>query len=162
MATTLLKVYMLRVFYALSRYHPDVEIHTYVDDVDMSASKVAASSAALTLAAATRALLRLFDTALLLQVAYYKCVVLASSSNVEECRDNAPFAPEAGRSGFVFFGVRRAPAPGPNSIMLAFALSPPTAVAIGVSPPRASRSSDARRSSPSCRLPATASPSWSS
>ena len=60
MATTLLKVYMLRVFDALSRYHPDVEIHAYVDDVDLSASKVAAEAAAAALAAATRAPLRLF------------------------------------------------------------------------------------------------------
>ena len=36
MPTTLLKVYMLRVFDALSRYHPGIDIYTYVGDVDLA------------------------------------------------------------------------------------------------------------------------------
>ena len=59
MATTLLKVYMLRVFDSLSRYHPGIDLHTYVDDVDLASQKSEASQAADVLAAAARMLVLL-------------------------------------------------------------------------------------------------------
>ena len=70
MATTLLKVYMLRVFGTLSRYHPGIDLHTYVDDVDLASQQSEAQQAADSLAAAARTLVTLLERALLLHVAY--------------------------------------------------------------------------------------------
>ena len=55
-----------------------------VDDVDLASQRSEAQVAADSLAAAARTLVTLLERALLLQVAYYKCVVLASSPAVEK------------------------------------------------------------------------------
>ena len=83
MATTLLKVYTRRLFDALSRWHPRVELHVCVDDVDPCAAYRCPRQAADRLSGATRLLLQVFEGVLQLQVAYQKCVLLASSSNVD-------------------------------------------------------------------------------
>ena len=69
MATTLLKVYTLRLFDALSRWHPRVELHVYVDDVDLYAAHRCPRQAADRLSGATRLLLQVFEGVLQLQVA---------------------------------------------------------------------------------------------
>ena len=69
MATTLLKVYMLRVFDTLSRYHPGIDLRTYVDDVDLASQRSEANQAADVLAAAARTLVMLLERALRLKVA---------------------------------------------------------------------------------------------
>ena len=74
---------MLEVFDALSRYHPGVELHCYVGDVDLFCARRAPEDAADVLAAAARRLLDLFERALRPKVAYHKCVVLSSCSKVE-------------------------------------------------------------------------------
>ena len=79
MATTLLKVYMLEVFDALSRYHPGVELRCYVDDVDLFCARRQGVEAAERLAAAAVRLLDLFERAFRLRVAHHKCVLLGSS-----------------------------------------------------------------------------------
>ena len=83
MATTLLKVYTLKVFDALRKWHPRVELHVYVDDVDLFCARPRASEAADDLAGAAKLLLKVFDQALLLQVAFQKCVLLAASADAE-------------------------------------------------------------------------------
>ena len=83
MATTLLTVYALCLFDALSRWHPHVELHVYVDDVDLYVAHTCPRQAADRLSGATRLLLQVFEGVLQMQVAYQKCVLLASSSNVD-------------------------------------------------------------------------------
>ena len=76
--------YAARLFDTLSRYHPGIDLHTYVDDVDLASQQSEAHQAADSLAAEARALADLLERALLLQVAYYMCVRLASSPAVEK------------------------------------------------------------------------------
>ena len=83
MATTLLKVYALRLFDALSRWHPRVELRVRVNNVDLYAAHSCPRQAADRLSGATRLLLQVFEDVLQMQVAYQKCVLLASSSNVD-------------------------------------------------------------------------------
>ena len=88
MATTLLKVYTLTVFDSLSRYHRGVELHVYVDDVDLYAAHSCPRAAYAALAQAANFLLTTFENALLLQVACHKCVLLASNiTSDRELRD---------------------------------------------------------------------------
>ena len=85
MATTLLKVYTLKLFDALQKWHPQVDLRVCVDDVDLFCARRCASEAADKLAGAARLLLQVFDQALRLQVGYQKCVLLATSATAEGC-----------------------------------------------------------------------------
>ena len=82
-ATALRKVYTLRLFDALSRWHPHVELHVDVGDVDLCAARASPRQAADRLSGATKLLLQVFDDVLQMQVAFQKCVLLASSSHVD-------------------------------------------------------------------------------
>ena len=82
MATTLLKVYTIELFDALRKWHPRVELHVYVDDVDLFCAQRRAADAADALTGAARLLLQVFERALCLQVAFQKCVLLATSADV--------------------------------------------------------------------------------
>ena len=55
----------------------------YVDDVDMFCARPRAADAADGLSAAAKLLLQVFEGALCLQVAYQKCVLLATSAPAE-------------------------------------------------------------------------------
>ena len=72
MATALLKDYALRLFDALIRWHPRVELHVCVGDVDLYAARRCPRQAADRLSGATRLLLQVFEGVLQLQVAYQK------------------------------------------------------------------------------------------
>ena len=75
-ATTLLKVYLLTVFDMLSRWHKEVELHVFVDDVDINATHDTADGAAWAGAKATDRLLTEFER-LGLKVGLHKCLSLA-------------------------------------------------------------------------------------
>ena len=83
MATTLLKVYTLTLFDAICKWHPQVDIHVYVDDVDLFTVSPSMRTASTNLTNAADFLLAMFEKALRLQVAHHKCVLLASSAKVE-------------------------------------------------------------------------------
>ena len=81
MATTLLKTYTLTLFDAIGRWHPRVELHVYVDDVDLFTTSPNARTAADALSQAADFLLDAVERALRLEVAFHKCVLLVSSAS---------------------------------------------------------------------------------
>ena len=82
-ATTLLKVYLLTVFDMVSRWHKEVELHVFVDDVDVNASHDTADAAAFAVAKATNRILTVFER-LGLKVGISKCMVLGSCKKVKD------------------------------------------------------------------------------
>ena len=82
-ATTLLKVYLIKVFDMLSRWHSGVELHVFVDDVGMNATQSTPDETAEQLGRATERLLTELDR-LGLKVGIHKCMVLGSSKAVRD------------------------------------------------------------------------------
>ena len=82
-AATLLKVYLLSVLDMLPKWHREVELHVFVDDVDINATRNTADDAAFVVSKATERLLTEFKR-LGLKVGLHKCMVLGSCKKVKD------------------------------------------------------------------------------
>ena len=82
-ATTLLKVYLIRVFDMMVQWHRGIQLHVFVDDVDVNSTQDTAADAAKVVAKATERLLTEFER-LKLRVGGRKGTVLGSHKTVRD------------------------------------------------------------------------------
>ena len=81
-ATTLLKVYTIKVFDVMWRWYPELSLHVFVDDVDMNATADSEEASSREVARGTQRLLTEFKRVLGLTAGISKCVLLGSTPGV--------------------------------------------------------------------------------
>ena len=81
-ATTLLKVYTIKVFDMMWRWYPEVQLQVFVGDVDINSTADTEDATSHEVVKATGRLLTEFHRFLCLEVGIHKCVLLGSSAGV--------------------------------------------------------------------------------
>ena len=81
-ATTFLKVYAIKIFDMMWRWYPEIQLHVFVDDVDMNNTARTEQSSSHEVVRATTRLLTEFQRVLGLRPGISKCVLMGSTATI--------------------------------------------------------------------------------